>query len=209
MILLFFLGLFLLIFFLILGPEWKWNKEVPVGYSKFISLKAYYYKHHKKINIENCKKMLKEFKYFMDKHNINDWWLSEGTALGIHRDGNLIPWDDDVDVYIWEKDKHFMYKTILPEILKSKKFDLIKGNNHIICLFHRQYNERLDIAVFQENGYCDAGETDCLKSKEFLKEFYEKEIDGEIYRLPKQDEYYSFLYGPNWKLPDKNRKSKA
>ena len=30
------------------------------------------------------------------------YWVCHGTLLGLIRDGNLIPWDHDIDLAVWE-----------------------------------------------------------------------------------------------------------
>lgn len=47
--------------------------------------------------------MLKEVKRIFDKNNI-PFFLACGTALGCARHQGFIPWDDDVDIYVWGKD---------------------------------------------------------------------------------------------------------
>ena len=51
-------------------------------------------------------RMLEILKYIdkiCRKHNI-PYWLSSGTCLGAIRHGGFIPWDDDVDIELLEKD---------------------------------------------------------------------------------------------------------
>ena len=43
--------------------------------------------------------MLFYFTDFLTKHRIN-YFLEGGTLLGIVRDGDLLPWDHDVDISI-------------------------------------------------------------------------------------------------------------
>merc|ERR1719183_2490417 len=48
------------------------------------------------------------------KHSIA-FWPSEGTALGLVRERRILPWDDDVDVGIWDTDRAQLAR-ILPEL---------------------------------------------------------------------------------------------
>lgn len=52
--------------------------------------------------------LMSDIQKIMDQHQI-PFWVSFGTLLGAVRHGGLIPWDDDLDISIWEKDqKAFM-----------------------------------------------------------------------------------------------------
>lgn len=46
---------------------------------------------------------LKTIRQVLDEYSIC-YWLDLGTLLGAVRDGQILPWDDDVDVGIWIKD---------------------------------------------------------------------------------------------------------
>ncbi|MEE1297879.1 MAG: LicD family protein [Muribaculaceae bacterium] len=49
--------------------------------------------------------MLEYFDSICKQHNIK-YWLSSGTLLGAVRHGGFIPWDDDLDVEMFEEDYH-------------------------------------------------------------------------------------------------------
>ena len=36
------------------------------------------------------------------KKNKIFYWVCHGTLLGLIRDGNLIPWDNDIDIAVWD-----------------------------------------------------------------------------------------------------------
>lgn len=50
--------------------------------------------------------------YILDKiftkFNI-EYWIDGGTFLGAVRHNGIIPWDDDGDLQIWEKDEQNVY----------------------------------------------------------------------------------------------------
>ncbi len=54
-------------------------------------------------NIIKARKMLFQITSFLDNHNIK-YFLEGGTLLGIVRDGDLLPWDHDVDISISSND---------------------------------------------------------------------------------------------------------
>ena len=43
-----------------------------------------------------------EIIYLLDKNKIF-YWVCHGTLLGIVRDKNLIPWDHDIDIAVWDE----------------------------------------------------------------------------------------------------------
>lgn len=51
-------------------------------------------------------KLLETFKYlihFLESNKLN-WWTAYGTCLGAIRHNGMIPWDDDIDIYLLRKD---------------------------------------------------------------------------------------------------------
>ena len=56
---------------------------------------------------------LKEGKY--------EYWASDGTCLGAVRHGNIIPWDDDIDLLM----PFYDFKRLLQDEAKLKKWDCL------------------------------------------------------------------------------------
>jgi len=54
-------------------------------------------------NIIKARKMLFIITDFMDLHGVK-YFLEGGTLLGVVRDGDLLPWDHDVDISITQED---------------------------------------------------------------------------------------------------------
>ena len=51
------------------------------------------------INEENATEALFKLDDLLKQENLK-YWLVYGTALGFCRDGNFIPWDDDIDIHV-------------------------------------------------------------------------------------------------------------
>ncbi len=62
--------------------------------------------------------ILDVFVEICDRHNIN-YWLACGTLLGARRHQGFIPWDDDLDVYVMQKDYNKL-SSILQKELPAK-----------------------------------------------------------------------------------------
>lgn len=64
--------------------------------------------------------MLKKIDAICRRHDIR-YWLSSGTCLGAVRHGGFIPWDDDVDIEMMEKD----YKRLRRVMREYEGSDLV------------------------------------------------------------------------------------
>ena len=62
-------------------------------------------------NLESFDKVLK-------KYNVK-YWLGEGSALGAHRESNIIKNDTDVDVGIFKDDYKLFYNKCLKDLIKK------------------------------------------------------------------------------------------
>ena len=92
---------------------------------------------------------LKEITALLDKNNLL-YWVDCGTLLGVYRYGGIIPWDDDIDIAIFNHD-YFAIKHLLRQ-LNPKKYQvqdwscytkphtflkiLIKESNTLIDIYH-------------------------------------------------------------------------
>lgn len=73
--------------------------------------------------INSEKEIDQNFKEVINLLNLNriNYWLCHGTLLGIIRDGDLIPWDHDIDIAVWY-DKKLKEKFI--NLMERKNFKL-------------------------------------------------------------------------------------
>ncbi len=55
------------------------------------------------MNEENAVYALKQVKKVLEKEDM-EFWLDTGTLLGAVREGKIIPWDEDIDLGMWEED---------------------------------------------------------------------------------------------------------
>lgn len=83
-----------------------------------------------------------------EKHNI-DYWLYAGTALGVRRHNGFIPWDDDLDVVVRQKDFKKITRILEEELPPNLKLQTRKTdkNYHIFNAKIRDLN-----SVYYEKG---------------------------------------------------------
>ena len=175
-------------------------------------------------NLEIAEKMLHDVTTIFEKHGIR-YWLDFGTLLGIVREGRILPWDDDMDISIFEEDRQKVYDIVLPEIkklnyrtysryhninddiLKNGDFRAFRVRNYR-WKFFRGY-VKIDIFVMYKNKehyyWYEYGNKHRLPCS-ILNEFDKIEFKGKMYNIPKDyDKYLSYHYG-DWRepLPDYN-----
>jgi len=210
----------LLFLFIILFIEFKWSlfyesfngqhhvpfKLVSFMENTYIKCKHKYF--NKPLDLEICKENLLLFNEIMTLHKI-PFWLSEGTALGVIRDGSFILWDDDVDTAFMHEYRDQFLKKVLP-ILFSNNFTLggSMNNGNFIAL-HRK-GEKIDIDIVQSGGKCNASQTknantnDCNNILKYLNNMKEVQFLGTTFNVPGED-YLEYLYSSSWKTPSKSK----
>ena len=74
---------------------------------------------------EYKRKLLETFRYtieFLDSHKLK-WFVGGGTCIGVVRHKGLIPWDDDIDIFMPRKDYNKLLS--LQSELDSEKYEII------------------------------------------------------------------------------------
>jgi len=169
------------------------------------------YMNWKCIDKEECKRVLKDVYEAFRAHHI-EFWLSEGTALGIRRDNDIISHDDDIDIVVRRSD----YDATLSGPFR----DLLKNGYRVAKIWNKGYfitlvrnNIYLDI-TFDEQGKLSLDPAKyTLPWKRFkpnyrvdddIKSLRDIEFMGLQFRIP-DDNYLVYHYGKDWTIPNDSR----
>jgi lipopolysaccharide cholinephosphotransferase len=173
-----------------------------------------------KNNIEALQ-LLENVSKILQKNNL-DYWLDGGTLLGIVRENRLRPWDDDVDLSMFDPGERSLSKLIksikkaglrvrvklikssdeffqendirVLKIRNKKVFGLIKGK---VCL------EIFIRKKIGENTYCRIGKTTQIIPYKYCFPLKTIAFQGHDYLAPElTNKYLTCKYG-DWQTPVK------
>lgn len=188
---------------IILFVPFRWHRDIHFPpYSLHLKLKDHRIKHRPHIDTKQCENNLETLDAVMKKHDLF-YFLSDGSALGAKREQRILPWDDDVDIGIFKSEQDRFIKDVLPA-LKDKGFEYNHARTNFIAL-HRK-GEKVDVCIYGK-GATDTGHLkDGSKLLPLVQKFEQVTIGKKQYMVPKQEEYYEFLYGKDWRTPNKTYK---
>ena len=122
------------------------------------------------------------------------FWLRDGTALGVYRDGTVLPYDDDADLGVWDKD--------LPRLLPL----FVEMTHRGYVLYRRSET----VFAFLKGGetieFCVSGRPGAEPYVSRL-EFFFKDLrpieyrDGRFWIPRDTDAYLEYSYGVDWRTP--------
>lgn len=194
--------------------RWQaWDNRTP-GYPLVYAIYNLYTKRkhialNRKLNRSVCFENLEIIRKVFDQTGITKWWVSEGSALGIKREKNLIEWDDDVDITV-DFGMHFemFLNTTFRELCRAGFIHVLNSKKFPLLCFIRK-GEKVDISFFSEAlPKCSEGN---MPGKDLAPLVSNIETvrctNGYSYPIPIDDDYYKALYGPNWKTPNRSSKS--
>ena len=130
---------------------------------------------------------------FFKKHNIT-YWIIGGTTLGAVRHNEIVPWDDDADIGIFEHDLEKLLN--LNNELKKDGFEIVFYWK--IYKFRRIGKEYpfIDIFCYKKEG------DKYVMNREDLKDVWPNEyyLEDELFPLKTYKFNYLDLLGPNYPL---------
>jgi hypothetical protein len=159
------------------------------------------------IDKDKCFKIMCEIDDICKKYRVK-YYFSEGTALGLYRNGDLIDWDDDIDIGMEESQYKIFIKNCLPE--------LINKGYHLTYYYHPSIDgyllgfiknkQLIDVENVKIGKWCISkmGKL-CDELLPHIQKLTEKEWRGRMFPIPAEESYYIYLYGKNWKIPKKTK----
>lgn len=136
------------------------------------------------------------------------YWLSEGTALGMFRDGALIQGDDDIDIAVRHEHREDLIRRGIPA-LRALGFEpiWIRNEGLFVELHHPALGISVDIDVVSEGRRCLTVQgakygsfIPCRGVSEIAGTLVTRAALGREFRIPAMP-YYERLYGPTWSTP--------
>ncbi len=138
------------------------------------------------------------------------YWLDWGSLLGIIRDGDLIPYDSDIDLGIFLEDIDNYYKL-------KEKFEIKGYSFHNIDKFSLSLSLKvkpvhcipyLDVWTWRVEGnkaILNNSNKEIFCDVSYYKELRTVDWEGFKVKVPKDTEnYLSMRYGDDWRTPIRN-----
>ena len=177
-------------------PKGEWEKV------------KYLYCNSSKFDLEARTKNLMDIKKVLDGVGL-EFWLHKGTALAAYREKDWIPWDDDVDLAVYEE--HFLgHYERLYEIFLSQGF-IVRGDKreHFSKLTLHRFREKTTVSALYLDPTYEDNKFRLRRGKRYPRHFYESEgrIDfkGQTFWVPAPiEDYLVYVYGENWRVPNKS-----
>jgi len=163
------------------------------------------------MNVENGIEYLKILHNIFGELGIT-FWLVFGTCLGLHRDGALIYYDEDIDIGIWPQNDYTSLFKCLEKNFVTPEYIC---TNNIMCMikvgdYYRTDNSidpYLDIIPFYEkdgnNWFIRDVWGDNVMGMKFPKVFFDSFdqicFEGLMFNIPANtDAYLDYFYG-DWR----------
>ena len=83
----------------------------------------------------------------LNSHNIN-YWVTDGTLLGIIRENRLLPWDSDIDIGLWKSE---VSRLKIIDIFENHGFKYVQALPKMDCLYFFIHDTQIDISLYSKD----------------------------------------------------------
>lgn len=156
---------------------------------------------NKCIGIEQAKENLGLFYDIMLKRKF-EYRLVFGTLLGIHRGGDLIAHDQDIDLGIHMNQLNIL-KAALPELTENG-FNVTRFSKDLLISLSRK-GEYIDLYIFSPAGNMASCGIYKLSNDDFVKPTAIEFIGRKFKTVAKIEQFLVNNYGSDWKTPIKGK----
>lgn len=146
------------------------------------------------LNVSVVDGLLCEIAEIFAKHKVV-FWLRDGTALGIYRDGTVLPHDDDADLGLWYEDLPAAEPAFLA--LMEHGFRLYRKTESMLAFLKN--NETVEFCF---SGLPETTEVYIKTLETFFRDLSPYTYRGCEFLIPaKTETYLEFAYGKTWRTP--------
>lgn len=83
----------------------------------------------------------------LESHKIN-YWITDGTLLGIIRENRLLPWDSDIDIGVWKSEVSSLE---IINMFEKEGFRYAETLPDMDCLYFFFQNTQIDIGLYSKD----------------------------------------------------------
>ena len=175
-------------------------------YNEYLKKKHQYGR--RPLDVRVCHDNLRDLVRIFRDTGITEWWVAEGSALGLYREQRLLPWDDDVDLTVDEVHMRQFFAETYPRLQQAGFLHVLNGRKTtLLCL--ARGGEKVDVGFFTREKICNEG---YMPGQILARHVAERQMarvaEFEV-PIPSQESYYVALYGADWRTPHQTDKSDA
>lgn len=149
--------------------------------------------------------VLKEFVSILKKNNFRNFFLSGGSLLGVLREGNFLPWDNDIDFETLGNSLRRFKNILTIEFFKKGFLVRVKKNRSYIKINFFKNGCKISLSGYEikNKEYC-VSKINKIPSH-FFKNLKEIEYKKVILNVPSQPEKYLEYVYKDWKNKNKSK----